>query len=59
MVESCCLPVANEEMVEEDRDLQLGEIVPGAEPGAEPEWKECPCSRRRALIDNAGHIFLV
>ena len=32
-------------MVEEDGDLQLGEIVSGAEPGTEPEGEECAGSR--------------
>ena len=43
------LLVAKEEMVEEDRDLELGEIVARAQPRAEPERKERSGPRRRAL----------
>lgn len=39
-------------MVEEDGDLQLGEIVAGAEPCAEAEGEECAGSRRVALKGN-------
>ena len=46
------LPVAEEEMVEEDGDLQLGEIIAGAEPGAEPEGEEGAGPRRVALKGN-------
>jgi hypothetical protein len=46
------LPVAEEEMVQEDGDLQLGEIVAGAEPGAEPKGEEGAGSRRVALKGN-------
>ena len=43
------LVVAKEEMVEEDRDRELGEIVARAQPRAEPERQERPGPRRRAL----------
>ena len=35
--------------MEEDGDLELGEVVAGAEPGAEPERQESAGSRRVAL----------
>ena len=39
-------------MVEEDGDLQLGEIIAGAVPGAEPEGEEGAGPRRVALKGN-------
>lgn len=44
-----CLLVAEEEVVEEDGDLELGEVVAGAEPSAKAERQERAGPRQVAL----------